>query len=78
MPTVLRIGGYRFIIFTNDHNPPHIHVQRAEGGAKIGLRPIEIVEYHALNTRQLGEIIAIVSEHHDYLLDKWREVQGDN
>ena len=78
MPTVLRIGGYRFIIFTNDHNPPHIHVQRAEGGAKIGLQPIDIVEYHALNERQLREVLAIVSEHHDYLLDKWREVQGDD
>ena len=52
MPTVLRVGGYRFIIFTNDHNPPHIHVQRAEGGAKISLQPIEIVDYHALNARQ--------------------------
>lgn len=78
MPTVLRVGGYRFIIFTNDHNPPHIHVQRAEGGAKISLQPIEIVEYHALNARQLREIIAIVGEHHGYLLDKWREVQGDD
>jgi hypothetical protein len=78
MPTILRVGGYRFIIFTNDHNPPHIHVQRGEGGAKIGLQPLEVVEYYGLNARQLGDIIIIVKEHHSYLLDRWNEFHGDD
>ncbi len=77
MPTVLRVKGYRFIIFTNDHPPPHIHVKQAEGGAKINLNPIEIVEHFDLNQRQLREIEEIVEENQSFLMEKWQEFQGD-
>ena len=76
MPTVLRVKGYQFIIFTNDHPPPHVHVRRAEGGAKISLDVVEVVEFHKLNIRQLSEIIELVEYNRDYLLEKWREIQG--
>ncbi|MCA0458699.1 MAG: DUF4160 domain-containing protein [Chloroflexi bacterium] len=77
MPTVLRVKGYRFIIFTNDHIPPHIHVQHAEGAAKVELDPIRIVEYYQLNRRQLNEIVLIIEENREFLLLKWQEFQGD-
>jgi hypothetical protein len=76
MPTVLRVKGYRFIIFTNDHPPPHIHVKHAEGGGKINLEPVEWVEHFELNQRQRREILEIVVENRDYLLEKWQEFQG--
>lgn len=76
MPTVLRVKGYRFIIFTNDHPPAHIHVKQAGGGAKINLKPIEVVEQFHLNTRQLREILEIVDENQEFLLAKWQEFQG--
>lgn len=76
MPTVLRVKGYHVIIFTNDHPPPHVHVRRAEGGAKVSFDPVVIVEYHRLNQRQLSEIIELVEYNRDYLLEKWREIQG--
>lgn len=37
MVTVLRLSGMRFVIFTNDHEPAHVHVF-GEGTAKIKLR----------------------------------------
>lgn len=37
MPTVLRIGGLRFVIWPNDHDPAHVHVFSAEAQAKIEL-----------------------------------------
>jgi hypothetical protein len=76
MPTILRVKGYRFIIFTNDHPPAYVHVKQAEGGAKINLEPIGIVEYWELNQRQLREIKEIVEEYQTYLLDKWQEFQA--
>jgi uncharacterized membrane protein YcaP (DUF421 family) len=74
--TVLRVTGYRFIIFTNDHLPPHVHAKQAEGGAKINLNPIEITEHFKLNQRQLREIEEIVQEYQDYWVEQWREIQG--
>ncbi|WP_439481025.1 DUF4160 domain-containing protein [Cyclobacterium plantarum] len=42
MPTVLRIGPYRFFFFSNEGNePPHIHVESGEGHAKFWLEPVE-------------------------------------
>ena len=40
MVTVHRAYGYRFVIFTNDHSPAHVHVVGAGGEAKIALDPM--------------------------------------
>ena len=37
MVTVHRAHGFRFVIFPNDHNPPHVHVFGQGGEAKIVL-----------------------------------------
>ena len=37
MPTVHRAQGFRFVIFTNDHEPAHVHAVSGEGEAKIEL-----------------------------------------
>jgi hypothetical protein len=37
MVTVHRAYGYRFVMFTNDHSPPHVHVFGQGGEAKIVL-----------------------------------------
>lgn len=41
MPTVLRIGPYRFYFYPYDilHEPPHIHVGRDQDEAKFGSIP---------------------------------------
>ena len=77
MPTILRVKGYRFIVFTNDHPPPHVHVKQAEGGAKVSLDPIKVEEYWQLNRRQLREIKEIVEEQRDFIVEKWKEIQGN-
>ena len=30
MPTVLRIDGYRFFFFSDEHTPEHIHIEKAD------------------------------------------------
>ena len=37
MPTVLRIGGLRVVIWPNDHRPAHVHVKGADGEAVFNL-----------------------------------------
>lgn len=38
---------------------------------------VEIIEHHRLTPRQLREILDIVDENRDFLLAKWKELQGD-
>jgi hypothetical protein len=41
MPTVLRVGPYRFHFYSRESNePPHIHVARDDMEAKFWLRPV--------------------------------------
>lgn len=35
MVTIRRAYGYRFVIFANDHSPPHVHVFGQGGEARI-------------------------------------------
>jgi len=42
MPTVLRIGQYRFFFYADEgFEPPHVHVESGEKRAKYWLTPIE-------------------------------------
>ncbi|MBZ0290670.1 MAG: DUF4160 domain-containing protein, partial [Anaerolineae bacterium] len=43
MPTLMRIGRYRFYIYANENDePPHVHVEAAEDEAKYWLDPLEM------------------------------------
>jgi Domain of unknown function (DUF4160) len=43
MPTVLRIGPYRFFFYAGDRQePPHIHVEREDNTAKFWLDPVRL------------------------------------
>jgi hypothetical protein len=47
MPTVLRVGPYRFFFYAGDRNElPHIHVERDQETAKFWLQPVRL---HAWN-----------------------------
>jgi hypothetical protein len=37
MPTIHRAAGLRFVIFTDDHQPAHVHAIGPDGEAKIEL-----------------------------------------
>ncbi|MCI2285826.1 DUF4160 domain-containing protein [Colwellia sp. MSW7] len=43
MPTVLRIGPFRFFFYSNENGEPaHIHIQRENMLAKFWLKPIAL------------------------------------
>lgn len=77
MPTVLRVGRYRFFFFSNEgQEPPHIHVKGAGDEAKYWLDPVELAADYGFNARELTEIERIVEEHQERLLEAWHEHLG--
>ena len=43
MPTVLRVGPYRFFFYAGDHNePPHVHIESGKKIAKFWLEPVRL------------------------------------
>jgi hypothetical protein len=74
MPTVLRVGRYRFHFFSNEGNePPHIHVKAGSDEAKYWLDPVALVANYGFNGRELSEIERLINEHKEKLLEAWNE-----
>ena len=77
MPTVLRVGRYRFLFFSNEgREPPHIHVKAAGDEAKYWLDPVQLAANYGFNARELNQIDGLVEEHREQLLEAWHEHLG--
>ena len=77
MPTVLRIGRFRFFFYSNEgREPPHIHVKAGECEAKFWLDPIALASNYGFNGRELNEIEQLVEQHRTELLEAWDEHFG--
>ena len=74
MPTVFRIGPYRFFFYASDRDEPHhIHVERDEKIAKFWLDPIRLQNSGGFNRFELKQIQAIIVENRDALMETWNE-----
>ena len=72
MPTVLREGPYRFYFVSGDRiEPPHIHVRRDNGFAKLWLDPVVLQTSGNLGSRELRRIHRIVERHQTAFLEAW-------
>mgnify|MGYP001335360210 CR=1 FL=1 len=79
MVTVLRESGFRFVIFTDDHEPAHVHVY-GDGEAKIQLvgrqgEP-ELVWLQRMKSGDVRKAMAIVVRHRTELLARWRQMHA--
>ena len=79
MVTVLRTGGFRVVIFTDDHEPAHVHVF-ADGEAKINLsrpggRP-ELIWAVGMKHADVRKCLKLIEENGEALLARWNEIHG--
>lgn len=74
MPTVLRIGRFRFYFFSNEREEPaHIHIKAGEDEAKFWLNPTELAANHGFSSRELNEIAKLVEQNERLFLEAWNE-----
>jgi hypothetical protein len=72
MPTVLRVGRYRFFFFSNEGlEPSHIHVKAGSDQAKFWLDPIDLVSSYGFRAHELSEIEQIIRQHQEELREAW-------
>lgn len=70
MVTVLWENGFRVIIFTDDHEPAHVHIIRGDGDAKINLVPeVHLVWSRGMKRREAREALRIATENQQLLLE---------
>lgn len=74
MPTVLRIGRFRFHFYSDERGePPHIHVATSDGECKFWLEPVGLAGNKGLRAEVVREIERLVHEHAGYLKEKYNE-----
>lgn len=74
MPTVARIGPYRFFFFANEGlEPAHIHVQRERSLAKFWLRPVALASSTGFAAHEIRRIERLVEENRDRFEEAWHE-----
>lgn len=72
MPTVLRIGPYRFYFFSHEPGEPaHIHIDKGNATAKIWLHDITIARSAGFATHELRELLKLTTEHQQVLKEAW-------
>ncbi|MDQ3255662.1 MAG: DUF4160 domain-containing protein [Acidobacteriota bacterium] len=74
MPTVLRLGPYRFFFYAGDRDePPHIHVERDNNKAKFWLEPVRLQNSGGFSRTEINRIQKVVEENQEDLLRSWNE-----
>lgn len=80
MPTVLRKNGFRFQIYTDDHEPPHTHVFKAGKQVVINLgderHRVSVRENKNMEPKNVVKALEIAADYQGYLLEKWSEYHG--
>lgn len=79
MVTIHREFGFRFAIFTDDHEPAHVHVQ-GEGEMKVVIRGADGLPEMAYNigfkAKDRRRAMDVVLERQEEFLARWREIHG--
>jgi hypothetical protein len=76
VPTILRAFGMRFVIYVEDHPPPHVHVI-GDGLARIAIgAEIVLMDQRGLSKRDIKRALDAVRENHALLLSAWKDIHG--
>lgn len=74
MPTVMRIGPYRFFFYAGDRDEPmHIHVERDTALAKFWLVPVRLQHSIGFARSGLVKIEQLVVEHRENMIEAWND-----
>ncbi len=81
MPTIWRSGGFRFVIWPDDHDPPHVHVVRGNLLAAIinlGMKEksVSIKVNYRLNRRELALAVQVVAANNAVFTKEWTKIHG--
>ncbi len=74
MPTIGRLGPYRFFFFANEGDePPHVHVQRDGALAKFWLGPVALCSSAGFSSRELRRLFVMVENREARFEEAWNE-----
>ena len=81
MPTALRLGNVRVVIYPNDHPPAHVHAVRGdEARARFALNcpdgPVELMDQENFKLADVRDIGAEIAADLSRICDLWSFFHG--
>lgn len=74
MPEVKRFGGFKILMFFQDENPPHVHINGPDFATKLRISNGEVLAGEAPG-RVLRQARDWIEEHRAELMALWDEFQ---
>jgi hypothetical protein len=78
MPTIFIFFGLRFVFFSNDHEPIHVHAVKGKGKikeyAKFQVVPdVSLLENYGLSPAELKLSEALIEDNKEIIVERWNE-----
>jgi len=73
MPTLFDLFGFKFLFYSNEHNPIHVHVKRGNAKAKFQLFPVLLMENEGMKPSEIRMAERVIREKQEYIAEKWNE-----
>lgn len=72
MPTIFIIFGFRFMFYSDDHDPIHVHVIKDGSEAKYNVEPeVRMVYNHGFKRNEISMIESVIEENREVIIDRW-------
>jgi hypothetical protein len=75
MPTIVRLGNVRIVMFFNDHLPPHFHVMGAGVDAAIRIADLELMAGY-IDPRTARIVVQWATQNRERLENLWSAIHG--
>jgi len=73
MPTLFTVFGFRFLFYSNDHEPIHVHVIKGDAEARFQVLPnVSLMENHGLKPAELKLAESLVEENKETIVANWK------
>lgn len=74
MPQLFTVFGFRFMFYSNDHDPIHVHVVKAGMEARFQVEPeVVLLDNKGLKPSELKLAESIVEENKEMIIERWKE-----
>lgn len=73
MPTILRIDGFRFFFFSNEHEPEHIHIEKGDMYARIEIQSLKVTDSYNASSKDIKKMLELVEKNKEKLQGAWDE-----
>ena len=78
MPTVFKIGPYRFFFYSGDRDEPvHVHVEKEDEVAKFWLDPVRLQRSGGFRAREINDIQKKIQNNQEQIIEAWNEYFND-